>query len=135
MRNDLSVKQIIDYRTNKIAHISILGIAICPCCFNKWMDKLSEKEKNIIKDSFCWVYTNDVVGWPDQILLFGKDITELDENKSIIEHKKDITLELTEMGILNNKDYTIFSENVEFLFGTLVDEDIEEELENDLDAE
>ena len=97
--------------------------------------KLSEKEKNIIKDSFCWVYTNDVVGWPDQILLFGKDITELDENKSIIEHKKDIILELTEIGILNNKDYTIFSENVEFLFGTLVDEDIEEELENDLDAE
>jgi len=123
MRNDLSVKQIIDYRTNKVADIAILGIAMCPCCFNKWIDKLNEKEKNSILDNFCWIYTDYVISWPDNIILFGKDIKILDENKSIMEYKKDIMLELTEYGILNNKDYTIYSKDVEFIFGTLVDED------------
>lgn len=121
----ITIKEKVRGNCKGISDISILGIVICNCCFIKWIDKLNEKELNNLKDNFCWVSSNNIISWPDGVILFGKDITLLDENKSLIEHKKEMELQLIEFGLMNNKEFTIYSENVEFLFGTFIEEEID----------
>lgn len=129
----ITMKERIRGNCEAIADIAILGIAICTCCFMKWLNKLSEKELDDIKEKFAWVGSNDVISWPDGMTLFGVDINSLDETKPIVEHKKEMELRLIEYGLINNKDYTIYSDNVEFLFGTLIQDELVDDEKDEIE--
>lgn len=110
---------------------SILGLAVCECC----VDKLVEADDEYVQklsDQFTIIESSNVIGHPNNVLIIGRDVEKLDENKTIKQLKEEIELELIEFGIISD-DVTRHTEEVCFLNGSILYS--EEELNNDEDDE